>query len=179
MRHWDPPARLCDPAAFVVDIEVTIALMAEQQIRRATERGEFDDLPGSGEPLELTDHYDPDWWFKSLVKREKLAILPLSVELRREDAQLDEVLDRLFDEQQVRNHVEGFNQRVIRARYQPPEGPPLLTMPRDVEATVAAWAARRAERRRRAREEEEREREAQVRRRKRPSWIRRWFGRAP
>lgn len=61
---------------------------------RATERGELDVLPRSGEPLELTDHYDPDWWFKSLVKREQLAILPLSVELRREESQLDEVLDR-------------------------------------------------------------------------------------
>ncbi|GAA4919540.1 DUF1992 domain-containing protein [Nesterenkonia rhizosphaerae] len=176
MQQWDSSARFCDPAAFVVDIEVTIALMADYQIRKATERGEFDDLPGSGEPLELSDHYDPDWWFKSLVKREKLALLPLSVELRREDAQLEVALDRLLDEQAVRHEVEGFNQRVIRARYEPPEGPPLLTMPRDVDATVAAWASRRAERIQKAKSEA-RERAEQAQREVRPSWFRRWFTR--
>jgi len=42
--------------------------------------------------------------------------------------------------------VEEFNARVIRARYTPVDGPPLITMPRDVEATVEAWATRRADR---------------------------------
>ena len=42
------------------------------------------------------------------------------------------------------------------ARYRTPEGPPLVTMPRDVDAEVAAWRERRtarvAEQRRKARE---------------------------
>ncbi len=174
MDRWKPPARFCEPAAFAVDIEVTIALMADYQIRQATGRGEFDDLPGSGQPLELSDHYDPDWWFKSLVKREKLAILPLSVQLRREDAELDDKLDQLLDEAAVRQAVETFNDSVIRARYQPPEGPPLLTMPRDVEETVEAWASRREECRRRARAEM-REKEEQAAKSSRSSRLRRWL----
>ena len=47
----------------------------------------------------------------------------------------------------MRRDVEDFNERVVRARYQLPEGPPLITMPRDVDATVAAWQERRAARR--------------------------------
>jgi hypothetical protein len=44
----------------------------ERQIREAAERGEFDDLPGSGEPLEdLDPDYDPDWWAKRFIDRER------------------------------------------------------------------------------------------------------------
>jgi len=114
------------------------------QVRAAMERGEFDDLPGAGKPIEgLGDEHDPEWWLKKLVQREQLALLPRSVGLRKEDATLDEELDGLASEQLVRERVEDFNARVIAARYALPEGPPLITMPRDVEETVAAWRERR------------------------------------
>lgn len=118
------------------------------QVRRAMERGDFDDLPGAGKPIEgLGTEHDPDWWLKKLVERERIAVLPPSVQLRKEDAELDARLDEYAAESQVREHVEDFNERVVRARYLLPEGPPLVTMPRDVEATVEAWRARRAARR--------------------------------
>jgi hypothetical protein len=45
----------------------------EFQIREATERGEFDDLPGSGAPIpDLGGTYDPDWWGKRFVTRERI-----------------------------------------------------------------------------------------------------------
>lgn len=119
----------------------------DQQIRVAMERGDFDDLPGAGKPLgDLGSTHDPDWWLKKLVERERVVVLPPSVALRREDAELDERLDRLAVEREVRAVLEDFNARVIAARYRLPEGPPLVTMPRDVEETVAAWRTRRAER---------------------------------
>ncbi|MDQ0642017.1 DnaJ family domain-containing protein [Microbacterium murale] len=171
-----PPLRFCNPAAFAFDTEVAIALIADMQIRRAIERGEFDDLPGSGKPLELPDHHDPDWWLKNLMKREGMAVLPPSIQLRKEDAVLDEQLDQLSNEAAVRTEIEQFNERVIRARYQLPAGPPLITMPRDVETTVAAWADRRAARaeaaRKKVREEtgvDERSRRRLFGRRSRPS----------
>ena len=42
----------------------------EKQIREAQERGDFDDLPGAGKPLDLGDLNDPDWWVKRLAKRD-------------------------------------------------------------------------------------------------------------
>lgn len=119
------------------------------QIRRAMERGDFDNLPGAGKPIEgLGADHDPDWWVKQLVERERITVLPPALQLRKDDAELDGVLDKLASEEEVRKRVEDFNARVIRARYTPLDGPPLITMPRDVEATLAAWRERRAARRR-------------------------------
>jgi hypothetical protein len=124
------------------------ALWAELQVRRAMARGDFDDLPGAGKPITgLGETHDPDWWVKKLVERERIAVLPMSLQLRKDDAELDGRLDRLGSEDEVREQVEDFNARVIRARYTPVDGPPLITMPRDVDETVAAWRERRAARR--------------------------------
>ncbi|WP_166391325.1 DUF1992 domain-containing protein [Nocardioides ochotonae] len=118
------------------------------QVRRAMERGDFDDLRGAGRPIQgLGSEHDPDWWLKGLIERERVVVLPPSVELRKEDAGLEDHLDTLNTEGQVREHLEDFNSRVIAARYRLPEGPPLITMPRDVDVEVAAWQERRAARR--------------------------------
>jgi hypothetical protein len=118
------------------------------QIKQAMDRGEFDDLPGAGKPIEdLGEHHDPDWWVKRLVERERITVLPPSIALRKEDAELDAALDRYNTEAEVRRHVEDFNERVVRARYSLHEGPPLITMPRDVDAAVEGWRERRAARR--------------------------------
>src|SRR6476469_10369301 len=114
------------------------AAWVDQQIRVAMAKGEFDDLPGAGKPIkDLGPTHDPDWWLKKLVEREQIAVLPPSLQLRKEDAELDERLDSISMEEEVRREVTEFNERVIRARYLLPEGPPLITMPRDVEETVA------------------------------------------
>lgn len=118
------------------------------QIKQAMERGDFDDLPGAGKPIrDLGPHHDPEWWLKQLVEREHIAVLPASLQLRKDDAELDGELDELASESEVRERIEEFNARVMKARYSPAEGPPLITMPRDVEETVAAWRTRLAERR--------------------------------
>ena len=122
------------------------------QVQRAMERGEFDNLPGAGKPIEgLGVQHDPDWWLKKLVQREQIAVLPPSLQLRKDDAELDDRLDTLSVETEVRREVEEFNARVIHARYTPSDGPPLITMPRDVDETVAAWRERREVRRAAAR----------------------------
>lgn len=121
----------------------------DQQIRIAMARGDFDDLPGAGKPLDLSDSGDPNWWVKRLVERERITgVLPPALQLRKDDAALDDLLDRTIVESEARQQIEEFNARVIRARYTPVDGPPLITMPRDVEATLAAWRERRDERRR-------------------------------
>lgn len=117
------------------------------QVQRAMERGEFDDLPGYGKPIEDlgTDH-DPDWWVKKLVEREQISLLPPALAVRKEDAELDGRLDRLTAETEVRREVEGFNERVRAARLQLLGGPPVITPLRDVDAEVAAWRDRRTAR---------------------------------
>jgi hypothetical protein len=158
------------------------------QIRQAIERGDFRDLPGYGRPIEgLTEEHDPDWWVKRLIEREKITgVVPPSLQMRREDAGLDAVLDRLATEQEVRREVEEFNRRVRWALYRPPEGPPMLTRQRDVDVEVERWRVRRAERRARhaaqahaAAEARRADEQAERRRSRRRGGWRRWWRRDP
>lgn len=147
MPQEQDPDRVASRAAARARIQQQ-QTWVDLQIQRAMERGDFDDLPGAGKPIEgLGTQHDPDWWLKQLVERERITVLPPSLALRTEDAELDDVLDELASESAVRAHVEDFNERVIAARYSLQQGPPLITMPRDVEETVAGWRARREARR--------------------------------
>jgi Domain of unknown function (DUF1992) len=121
-------------------------------IKEAIERGDFDNLPGAGKPIKnLGSQHDPDWWVKQLIEREKISgVLPPALQLRKDDAELDQRLDRHTAESEVRRELEDFNARVMKARYTPVDGPPLVTMPRDIEAEVDAWRERRLARRRQA-----------------------------
>ena len=146
------------------------------QIQEAMKRGDFDNLPGAGKPIEgLGAQHDPDWWLKKLVEREKISVLPPALQLRKDDAELDAKLDRHTAESEVRRELEDFNARVIRARYTPVDGPPLITMPREVEAAVDAWRERRLARRRVA-AEARRTTAPEPAREERPK--RRWFRRS-
>jgi hypothetical protein len=121
----------------------------DQQLRVAMERGDFDNLPGAGKPIkDLGAEHDPDWWLKRLIEREKISgVLPPALQLRKDDAELDARLDRHTAESEVRRLLEEFNARVMKARYTPVDGPPLVTMPRDLEAEVVRWRERRQARR--------------------------------
>ncbi|MFJ9387217.1 DUF1992 domain-containing protein [Nocardioides sp. NPDC101246] len=119
----------------------------DMQVQQSIQRGEFDNLPGAGKPIKNLDRdHDPDWWVKQLVEREQIVVLPRSVQLRKDDAELDGLLDTQTTEDGARRIVEEFNERVIAARYGAPEGPPLITMPRDLDATLDAWRERRVAR---------------------------------
>lgn len=117
------------------------------QVRQAMERGEFDDLPGQGKPIEdLGVEHDPDWWVKKLVERENIALLPPAIALRKEDAELDARLDAITVEREVRRELADFNRRVVETRRQLQGGPPVITPERDVDAEIDAWTQRRTAR---------------------------------
>jgi len=148
------------------------AAIVEQAIQQAIRRGDFDGLPGAGKPLTgLAASSDPDWWIRRKIESENLRGLgPPALALRVEDAELEERLDRLGREQEVRETLEDFNRRVKHARLQLLGGPPVVTKTRDVEAELAAWRERR--------EQRARERAAAVEPEPpRRSWFRRRAGR--
>lgn len=121
------------------------AARADYLVRDAMARGEFDDLKYAGKPIPgLGGTYDPDWWIKGLIQREHLTGLgPKALLLRVEDAEMDQRLDVLFTEREVRAAVEDFNARVIDARRQLEGGPPVVTKTRDVDDEVRRWRERR------------------------------------
>jgi hypothetical protein len=124
------------------------AAYVETSIQQAIRRGDFDDLPGAGKPLQgLNDAHDPDWWIRRKIQTEKLSGLgPPALMLRVEHAEMSERLDALAREDDVREAVLDFNRRVIEARRQLLGGPPVVTPTLDAETVIAAWHERRASR---------------------------------
>ncbi|MEI2778717.1 MAG: DUF1992 domain-containing protein [Tetrasphaera sp.] len=116
----------------------------ERLIREATERGEFDNLPGAGKPLNLGSPDDPDWWIKKKLRDEGLdtaGALPPVVSLRREAAGFPESLRELRSEASVRRVLADFNERVKADRLRPrdPRFPPLVAPLVDIEAMLERW----------------------------------------
>lgn len=109
----------------------------------------FDDLPGAGKPLDLSDAGDPDWWVKRHIRDQGgdlSALAPTSLLLRRERERLLEGLCELRTEQAVREAVADFNQLVRddMVRPAPPGLPRVVVRTIDVEEAIAAWRARPA-----------------------------------
>lgn len=125
-----------------------VAAHARAQIEDAERRGVFEGNPYHGKPLPGNDgQHDPDWWIKSKIEREDIrGIAPPALALRTEDAELDDALDALTVETDVRDVLEDFNARVKEARRQLLGGPPVVTPLREVDDEVARWRDRREER---------------------------------
>lgn len=113
----------------------------DRQIREAMERGEFDDLPGAGRPLQLSD--DPDWWIRAKIARENLEpLLPTPLALRREVANIDATVAEVPTEDEVRAVATDLNRRIRESYLRPTVGPSIVVGLVDVEAVVQRWRAR-------------------------------------
>lgn len=123
----------------------------DKQIREAQERGDFDNLPGAGKPLDLGDMNDPDWWVKRLTARENLDMsgaLPGALGLRKEAAGFPESLADVASEKNVREILQDYNHRVLADRLRPAVGnlPPLIAKTVDIDEMVERWRDLRAAR---------------------------------
>ena len=115
----------------------------ERQIRQATERGAFDNLPGAGKPIaDLDKPHDEQWWVKQKLRREDFAYLPPTMALRREAEEALEAASRAASEAEVRRIVADINRKIVEGNRKAASGPPLNLMPFDVERVVGAWRER-------------------------------------
>jgi hypothetical protein len=116
----------------------------ERQIRAATERGEFDNLPGAGKPIpDLDEPHDELWWVKGKLRREHFAYLPPTIALRKEaEAALDAAL-AAPTEAEARQIITAINAKIADGNRKAASGPPLNLAPFDVERV----AQRRRDRR--------------------------------
>ena len=112
----------------------------EELIRLAQEEGAFDNLAGAGQPFaDLGEHYDPDWWVKKLIQREKVSMLPPALELLRKVEAKVQRIWTLSSEVAVRERVRALNAEIARANARVVEGPPTRLTQLDVDAMVAEW----------------------------------------
>jgi hypothetical protein len=120
----------------------------DKQIRDAEARGEFDRLPGAGEPLprDVESAYDELWWVKRNMAREGFSVLPPTLALRKEAEDALEAALAAPSERMVRKIIGEINDKVRAMMFKPPPGPPLGKKPYDVEDVVRQWRERRADR---------------------------------
>ncbi|WP_330340377.1 J-domain-containing protein [Streptomyces sp. NBC_00557] len=119
---------------------------ADKQIRDAQRRGEFERLPGAGEPLpaDLYAAYDELWWVKRKLAREGLSVLPPALALRKEAEDALAAAYAAPSERIARKIIEDVNVKIKDMMFKPPPGPPLGRKPYDVEEVVREWRQRRA-----------------------------------
>jgi hypothetical protein len=116
----------------------------ERQIREAAERGEFDNLPGAGQPIaDLDKPHDELWWVKDKLRREHLSYLPPTIALRKEAEHALAAAHRAGTEGEVRRILADINRRITEGNRKAAEGPPLNLMPFDVERVLRTWRERR------------------------------------
>ncbi|OKK15206.1 molecular chaperone DnaJ [Streptomyces sp. CB00455] len=128
-----------------VDVESWV----DRQIREASDRGDFENLPGWGKPLESLDApYDELWWIKGKMHREGFAALPPALALRKEAEDALEEARAASSERRLRAVLTEINEKIAAALRMPPQGPPLGLAEFDVEAELRTWRERRAASRR-------------------------------
>jgi hypothetical protein len=113
----------------------------DRAIREAQERGDFDDLPGAGQPLpDRGELYDEDWWIKQLIVREQLGgLAPTTLKIRKEAEELMTTLAAKTSEAEVRAIVVDLNRRIDRAQRSLVDGPPVVLKQFDVDEVVRQW----------------------------------------
>lgn len=117
----------------------------ERQIREAQERGDFDNLPGAGKPIEGLNDPDENWWIKGLLKREQIGpVLPTSLLLRKQVETLQDTVAEERDEETVRAIVADLNARIRDSHYRRVDGPAIVLRTVEVEDVVRRWRERRA-----------------------------------
>jgi DnaJ homologue, subfamily C, member 28, conserved domain len=118
----------------------------DRQIREAQERGEFDNLPGTGKPIpNRNELFDEDWWIKQWIERAEITgPVPTSLKIRKEAEELMETVAKESDEGAVRRIVVRLNDRIDRARRSQVDGPPVYLEPFDVDEVVVRWRAARS-----------------------------------
>ncbi len=73
--------------------------IVEEMIKKAQERGEFDDLPGKGKPIDLTEYFEmPEEVRVAQAMLKNAGMAPREVDLLKEIAGLRQILTKVVDE---------------------------------------------------------------------------------
>jgi len=114
--------------------------VAEDRIRQAQAAGEFESLPGFGQPIPGIDEpYDENWWVKEKLRRERISALPPALEIARDKERTLATIAKLTSETEVRRELAALNERIRRAQFSCTWGPSCNTVPVEIESFVKSW----------------------------------------
>lgn len=118
---------------------------AEQKIRDAQQAGEFDRMPGMGQPIPGIDEpLDENWWIRKKLRSEGVSVSTPLIEARRLKEEVLGGLERISDAARVRRVLEELNAEIRKAIYAGTPGPSICVLPVDVDAEVEQWLQRRS-----------------------------------
>ena len=116
----------------------------DRQIREATERGAFEDLPGAGKPIpDLDKPFDEMGWVKRKLHSEGLTYQPPSLAARKDAQGALEAASRASSEAELQQIIENINQRIREANRKGIAGPPIMLVPFNIERVVKEWREQR------------------------------------
>jgi hypothetical protein len=93
----------------------TLDQLIEQKIREAMQRGEFDNLPGSGQPLHLEDDsHVPDDLRLAYKILKNADCLPPEVQLRKDIRKTEELLAGIQDTQEKYRQMKKLNFMIMK-----------------------------------------------------------------
>lgn len=88
--------------------------IVEQRIKEAQERGEFDNLPGHGQPLNFEDDRHVPEDLRMAYKILKNAdCLPPELELKKEIRQMEDILENIPDEKEKYRQIKKINFKIM------------------------------------------------------------------
>jgi hypothetical protein len=96
------------------DVVVAFEKIVERKIREAQEKGEFDNLPGSGNPIDLQDDANiPDDLRLAYKILKNADCLPPEIQLRKEIRQMEDLLDSIPDEKEKYRQIRKINFKIM------------------------------------------------------------------
>jgi hypothetical protein len=98
----------------------------EKRIQEAQKKGEFDDLPGQGEPLDIEDdtHIPEDLRLAYKILK-NADCLPPELEIKKEIRQMEDMLDGIPDEKEKYRMIKRINYKIMRLNMMGNESPAL------------------------------------------------------
>lgn len=117
----------------------------ERKIREAMEAGEFERLPGMGQPIPGIDRpLDENWWIRDKLKRENVNVLPPVLAVRLEVEKKLEQLHEVHSELAVRRLVDELNGKIRLASMKSTTGATTSIAPLNPGRVLAEWQRRRS-----------------------------------
>jgi hypothetical protein len=93
---------------------VAFEKIVERKIKEALKEGVFDDLPGSGQPVDLEDDSNVPDDLRLVYKILKNAdCLPPEIQLRKEIRQMEDLLDSIPDEKEKYRQIKRINFKIM------------------------------------------------------------------
>ena len=86
----------------------------EKRILEAQKKGEFDDLPGSGEPISVEDdsHVPEDLRLAYKILKNANCVPP-EVQLRKDIRKMEDMLEGMSDEKEKYRHIKRINFKIM------------------------------------------------------------------